>query len=154
MDAAVSAPESASSPAPSAPGAGARRDYSHLRAYQFKAGNKPKARADGSVGRPKGSRSAQTILLKAAPLIARRYIKEALNGSAPVLVDSRRWILPDAEAARPHTPQLIIFMGDSPLLPRSVVADALTDGGDAPSTLLTASVESIRSDESAPENVV
>ena len=65
------------------------RDYSHLRKYQFKPGQ----RVQG-CGRPKGTKNAATMLLKAAPRIAKAYVKKAIEGDTSVLVDSRKWILP------------------------------------------------------------
>jgi len=46
------------------------------------------------VGRPKGVKNAQTLLLEAAPRLAKRYLKEALTGNPALLVDARRWMLP------------------------------------------------------------
>jgi len=66
------------------------RDYSHLKHYHFKPGNQIAKLG----GRPKGVLNSQTILMKSAPKLARTYVREALKGSTPLLVDARKWILP------------------------------------------------------------
>ena len=68
-------------------------------------------------GRPKGSKNAATILTAAAPRAMRRYVKEALAGSIPLLKDYREWCAP-IESNFHFPQQVIVFMGDG-LLPRA-----------------------------------
>lgn len=91
----------------------AKRDYSHLKAYQFQKGA-PKP----GPGRPKGSKSFSTILTQAAPRIAKRYVKEALAGNASILTDARKVFVPtDADSVTPST-NVVIFAGQG-ALPRT-----------------------------------
>ena len=90
--------------------------------YKFKPGHVTAP----NVGRPKGSKNAQTILLQSAPRIARRYVKEALAGSPTLLVDSRKWILPVESERQVSSERVVIFVGESSLLPRAVDRVTLT----------------------------
>ena len=71
------------------------RDYSHLRAYQFKPGQHVQGR-----GRPKGSKNAATILERAAPKIAQHFIRRAFQ-SDPVLIDAMKRVLPIEQESSP-----------------------------------------------------
>ena len=74
-----------------------------LAPYLFKAGNKPKARADGGIGRPKGAKSAETIYLESLPIKARQWVRSTAPG---VLIDARKIALPiesDVVGAAPVT---------------------------------------------------
>ena len=61
------------------------------------------------AGRPKGSRDALNVILDAAPIKARQYVKS----TAPaVLVDARKWIMPiDSDAPSPSlSVNLVAFL--------------------------------------------
>mgnify|MGYP001617393004 FL=1 len=61
-------------------------DYSHLKPYQFKPGQ----RVQG-CGRPKGAKNADTIYLESLPRKAKQWVKS----TAPaVLIDARKIALP------------------------------------------------------------
>ena len=93
----------------------------HLAPYQFKAGHAPLT----GGGRPKGSISFGTVLNRAAPLLAKAYVKYALKGNATLLHDARRYFLPDEGEANGIHRQIILFLGDPaqwPRAPQPVVA--------------------------------
>ena len=91
----------------------------------------PGQRVPGA-GRPKGSKSATTLLIEAAPRGAKAYLKKVFAGDSAVLIDYRKAVLlPDAESVSPTT-KVVIFIGDSSLLPRlpslpSVLQEKLTE---------------------------
>ena len=69
----------------------------------------------GGPGRPKGSKSFEKVVSKAAPKLAQSYVKHALKGNATLLVDARKVFLPldgetDAGAGR-----LLVFVGTGAL---------------------------------------
>lgn len=92
-----------------------RRLPEQLRPYWFKPGHPP------SGGRPKGSKNrlkAADILKMRETRIAKHYVERA-EKSDTVLIDAMKHLLPK-ESAGSSAPQLIIFMGNNDLLPRSI----------------------------------
>ena len=92
------------------------RDYSYLKAYQFKQGQKPPAKA----GRPKGSKNAVTMLHEAAPKIAKHFIKRSFQ-SDKVLISAMDRIIPVEKSSPNVGPQVVIFAGEHGVLPRHFV---------------------------------
>lgn len=68
------------------------------------------------IGRPKGVKNAEKAYLRAAPQLAKAYIKTAMKGNATLLKDAREWIMPtDSEQQqRQGTPAVIIFAQSAP----------------------------------------
>lgn len=66
----------------------------HLLPYLFQKGHAPLP----GGGRPKGTKNATTILLKAAPKLAKSYIQRAPKSDA-ICLDARKWIMPVDEDA-------------------------------------------------------
>ena len=97
----------------------------HLKPWQFQPGHAP---INGG-GRPKGSKSFSTILVDAAPRLAKSYLREALKGSAPLLQDARKMFMPIDDDAVASPVRVMVFIGDGALLPRN-----LTDAADAPAS--------------------
>ena len=85
--------------------------------YKFKPGHAPLRGA----GRPVGSKNAATIYLESLPFKAQQWVKST---DAAILIDARKLALPD-KALPSASPQVVVFVGDVNLLPRSVAADAL-----------------------------
>ena len=98
----------------------------------------------GGPGRPKGSRNYAKVLHQAAPKLAKAYVTSALRGNATVLVDSRKYFLPDDLAAQPSVGIVVLtFEADTPLSVVAASAATLTlPAASSPPTDAT-----IRSDE-------
>lgn len=68
------------------------------------------------IGRPKGVRNAEKAYLRAAPKLAKAYIKKALNGDSTLLKDSREWIMPtEKDLLSDGNARVMIFIGDGEL---------------------------------------
>ena len=80
-----------------------------------------------SPGRPKGSRDAATIYLESLPLKAKQWVKST---NPAVLIDARKLAIPDADTESQRSPQVIVFLGASPIAPR------LLDAADVSPTVL------------------
>ena len=91
------------------------RDYSHLKAYQFKPGQ----HVQGS-GRPKGSKSFAKVLSVAAPKLAKAYVVNALKGNATILTDARKVFVPIDEDVASSDTKVVIFFGAGDL-PRTLI---------------------------------
>ena len=89
--------------------------------WQFKPGSA------GGPGRPKGVHNAQRAILRAAPLLAKRYIERSKHSDA-ICIDARKWILPTDEDTASSGDRVVIFLGGGEL-PRILPSVA----GDAPS---------------------
>lgn len=66
----------------------------------------------GGPGRPLGMKNAESSLLRAAPKLARAYIKKACAGDPTLLKDARTWIMPtdgELNAGSNAAPVLINF---------------------------------------------
>ena len=76
----------------------------------------------GGPGRPKGMKNAESSLLRAAPKLARAYIKKACSGDPTLLKDARSWIMPvDGEYG--NSPErMIVFIGEAGFIPRAVTS--------------------------------
>lgn len=109
MDALLELEESVSLPVASVP---KPRDYSHLKAYQFKAGALNPAQTDPRAHRQRGTLNAATILERSTPRIAKHYVKRSLQ-SDPVLIDAMKRILPVADEAGQRSPAVVIIMSDT-----------------------------------------
>ena len=83
----------------------ASRMPKQLAAYAFKPGHAP---VNGG-GRPLGSKSFSTILIEAAPKLGKVYLREALKGSAPLLLDTRKVFMPiDSDAPASSTATVLV----------------------------------------------
>ena len=79
----------------------------------------------GGPGRPKGSKSYAKILHKAAGKLAQAYVRTALKGNGTLLLDSRRYFVPDEDSSTGSLERVILFLGDPaqwPRAPQPVVA--------------------------------
>jgi|SRR3990167_562000 len=93
------------------------QDENHL----FKKGN------PGGPGRPKGSLSYARALSRASNKLAAAYVKHALKGSAPLLIDSRKVFLPiDDDRTHPSGDRVVIFIGEGSL-PRPCAQVPMSD---------------------------
>lgn len=61
-------------------------------------------------GRPKGSKSFEKALSSAAPKLAQAYVRKALKGSAPVLIDARKVFMPDDPASVPPSSLTVVVV--------------------------------------------
>lgn len=63
----------------------------------------------GGPGRPQGVKNAEKSFLRAAPRLARAYIKKACAGDPTLLRDARTWIMPDEQPINPSQLTVVVI---------------------------------------------